>query len=333
MKLWEFTAPGSGKALAPEGAFDARKVGPTFELPSAVRAGGAIGLVGGDFLGQIGTASLSQLPAQGQADVRQRFTPGQAGCYPIWVMLDPDNQHDEVHKGNNRGWANLVVFPGPGAPAPACPGGGGSQRSGGQPAVQPVGGSVAPNLRLDRPGTSVQRGAPAPAGSTGAPAGRQGAAEAEASLARIVLPVEAVGGHFSNVAVTVCIGETPDRCLFSDYDVIPFIAAGTRELATVEVDVDALQAALAATGARPGERTLTAWAEIVYWPEIESDPDDDAVELRLTVPTAPTATPTPIATSTPTVTPLPTREPSDVGQNPGNRNLTPVTTPTPTPPR
>src|SRR5439155_3865250 len=44
----------------------------------------------------IGTQTVGPLVPQGRVDVMQTFTPQTAGCLPIWVVLDPNNQLQEV---------------------------------------------------------------------------------------------------------------------------------------------------------------------------------------------------------------------------------------------
>src|SRR5207249_4618100 len=58
----------------------------------------------------IGTQTIPSLLGQGVVTVTQTLTPPAAGCLPIWVVLEPNNQIQEVHKANNQGWFNLTVF-------------------------------------------------------------------------------------------------------------------------------------------------------------------------------------------------------------------------------
>src|SRR5262249_4630981 len=58
-----------------------------------------------------GQAKITSLLNQAPQDLTQSFTPPAAGCYPIWVVIDPGNQLPEIHKANNQGWSDLAVFP------------------------------------------------------------------------------------------------------------------------------------------------------------------------------------------------------------------------------
>ncbi|GIW06772.1 MAG: hypothetical protein KatS3mg060_1577 [Dehalococcoidia bacterium] len=60
----------------------------------------------------IGQTSLNGLAALSAADVHLKWTPppGSHGCYPIWMVIDPERTIQEIHRDNNSGFNMLAVF-------------------------------------------------------------------------------------------------------------------------------------------------------------------------------------------------------------------------------
>ncbi len=227
----------------------------------------------------LGTRPITAIGARGSQAAVLTFTPGQAGCYPIWVLLDPNKRQPEVHKANNQGWANLSVFQ---------PGGSGDDPCGGVPSLAP---GASPRQHLPRQRKGSQLALRVPGG--GGPDLSIGQADFSATTVRLNgqpvvqlrAAVRAIGAHYSNVAVTFYDGNPARGGRYIGHEVIPLIWAGYKSTAAVDWVTTGL------TGTRD------VYAIVTYDPRLEARPENNSawasVTLQPGAPT-PTVTPTPV---------------------------------------
>src|SRR5262249_52646129 len=149
--------------------------------------------------------------------------------FPIWVVLDPNNQIPEVHKANNRGWANLPVFQSQGGGDEPCSGLG-ARVPKGVTQVYPLPGQN-PDLVLGPNDVNVGSSASLP---RAAGAGQRGILSSRGL--RLSATVHATGGHFSNVAVTFYDGDPAKGGKYIGHEVIPLIWAGRQATASTDWD-------------------------------------------------------------------------------------------------